>query len=61
MNFSPNGKILIQMQQGENGRWNVNEVGFDKPLASFDDIENCVDYASYIAKEKDGIIVQTLN
>jgi hypothetical protein len=49
------------MQQGINGQWDVNQVGNDTPLASFEDIEKCVDYASEIAKEKGGIVVQTLN
>jgi hypothetical protein len=61
MNFDPQGQVLIQMQQGVDGHWNVNEVGHEQPLASFDDIEQCVDYASDIAKEKNGIIVQHLH
>jgi hypothetical protein len=61
MNFNPQSNVLIQMEQGTNGLWNVNEVGHDGPLASFEDIEKCCDYASDYAKEKNGIIVQTLN
>jgi hypothetical protein len=49
------------MQQSADGRWNVNEVGYDQPLGSFEDIEQCVDYASTVAKEKNGIIIQSLN
>ncbi|MES2538311.1 MAG: hypothetical protein V4632_20820 [Pseudomonadota bacterium] len=61
--MTPNqeARVLIQMQQGENGLWDVNEVGFDQPLASFADIEQCVDYASDVAKARQGIIVQSLN
>ena len=61
MHCDPRTEFLIQMQQGANGQWNVNQVGHDAPLASFEDIEECVDYASEIAREKGGIVVQTLN
>jgi hypothetical protein len=61
--MTPNqeAKVLIQMQQGANGQWNVNEVGFDQPLGSFSDIEQCVDFASDVAKARQAIIVQSLN
>jgi hypothetical protein len=61
MNLDPHSQVLIQMQQSADGRWNVNEVGYDQPLGSFEDIEQCVDYASTVAKEKNGIIIQSLN
>jgi len=55
------GKTLIHLQQGTDGLWDVTEVGVSKPLASFYDVEKCVDYASDVAKEKGGIIVQVLD
>lgn len=61
MRMDMEGKVLIQMQHSSNGTWDVNEVGASQPLASFGDIEKCVDYASNIAKERDGLIIQSLN
>jgi hypothetical protein len=55
------GKTLIHMQQGAGGLWDVTEVGISEPLASFDDVEKCVDYASNVAREKDGVVVQMLD
>ncbi|CAN5458458.1 hypothetical protein BH11PSE11_BH11PSE11_03390 [soil metagenome] len=58
MGFDQKGKVVIQVQPGANGQWDVNEVGFDKPLASFDDKEKAVEYAQDIAKTKGDTVVQ---
>jgi hypothetical protein len=58
MGFDQQGKIIIQVQKGRSGQWDVNELGFDKPLASFDEKEEAVEYANDIAKTKGGAIVK---
>jgi hypothetical protein len=59
MGFDQPGKVVIKVQQGNNGQWDVNEVGFEKPLASFDSKEKADEYANDIAKTKGGASVQT--
>lgn len=61
MQCDPQGEMRIHMQQGANGLWDVHEVGCSMPIASFSDVEKCVDYATYLVKEKGGIVVQMLN
>ncbi len=53
--------LLIRMQQGESGQWHVNQVGRPEPLASFEDMEAAVDYASDFAQTSGGRIVQHLD
>ena len=61
MGFDQQGKVVIQVQQGQNGLWDVNEVGFDKPLASFDNKEKACEYANDLAKTKGGASGQLPN
>jgi hypothetical protein len=61
MNAEPQRPVFIQMQQSTDGNWDVNQVGLDHPLASFSDIEKCVDYASEMVQQKNGIVVQYFN
>lgn len=58
MGFDQQGKIVIQVKAGSNGQWDVNEVGFEKPLASFDDKDKAFEYANDIARTKGGTIVK---
>lgn len=51
-------EMLIQMRQCDAGRWHVHQLGGDAPLASFDDMEAAVDYASDYAQGNNGRIVQ---
>ena len=40
--------------QDYDGQWNVLEEGFDKPLASFDDRDDAIEYAQDLSDTKDG-------
>lgn len=58
MGFDQKGAVLIKVQQGENGKWDVNETGFEKPLATFDAKDQALDYANDIARTKGGSRVE---
>jgi hypothetical protein len=36
MGFDQKGSLVIKFRQGVNGQWDVNETGFEKPLATFE-------------------------
>lgn len=57
MGLDQKGDIVFRVAQGENSKWDVNEQGFDKPLASFDSEQDACDYANDIAKTKLGSTV----
>jgi hypothetical protein len=54
MGLDQKGNIVFRVVQGENSKWDVNEKGFDKPLASFDSEQDACSYANDIAKTKQG-------
>jgi hypothetical protein len=54
MGFDQKGDIVFRVVLGENKKWDVNEQGFDKPLASFDTEKDAASYAHEIAKTKAG-------
>jgi hypothetical protein len=54
MGFDQKGGVVIKVQQSVNGQWDVNETGFEKPLATFEIREKAVEYANDIAKTKGG-------
>ena len=54
MGFDQKGDIIFTVSPLKNGKWDVNEKGFDKPLASFDSERDACDYANGIAKTKTG-------
>src|ERR1035437_9558575 len=54
MGFDQKGGVVIKVQQSVNGQWDVNETGFEKPLATFEIREKAVEYANDIAKKKGG-------
>lgn len=59
MGFDQKGNAVFCVRpaaagQDSNGRWNVLEEGFDKPLASFDDRDDAIEYAQDLADTKDG-------
>jgi uncharacterized protein YacL (UPF0231 family) len=49
---------LVQMEQNAIGRWMVHEVGDAQEMASFDQIEQCVDYAFELEKKHEAVVVQ---
>ena len=54
MGFDQKGDIVIRVSRGKNNKWDVNEKGFDKPLASFDTEQDACTYANDIARTKQG-------
>jgi hypothetical protein len=54
MGLDQKGNIVFRVVPGENKKWDVNEQGFDKPLASFDTEKDAASYAHDIAKTKAG-------
>ena len=58
MGFDQKGTVVIKVQQGENGKWDVNETGFEKPLATFEAKDKALEYAHDIARTKGGSRVE---
>lgn len=56
--MQPAETMMVRMEQAAGGRWNVQQVGSDDPLASFDDIEQCVDYACELERNRQAVVVQ---
>lgn len=54
MGFDQKGTSVFRVAQGNSNQWDVMEEGFDKPLASFDVLEDAREYAFDIAKTKGG-------
>ena len=54
MGLDQKGDIVFRVSRGESGQWDVNEEGFDKPLASFDSETDASNYANDLAKTKQG-------
>lgn len=46
------------VKAGRSGQWMVLEEGFDKPLASFDDKADAMEYAQSLADTKEGGTVE---
>jgi hypothetical protein len=59
MGFDQKGAVVFYISLGENGRWDVLENDFEKPLASFDDQQDACDYANKLSmtKEKSTVIL----
>ena len=54
MGLDQSGDNVFRVSHGENSQWDVNEMGFDKPLASFDSKQDACNYANDLAKSKPG-------
>lgn len=54
MGLDQKGEIVFRVSRGANSQWDVNEKGFDKPLASFDHEKDACSYANDLAKTKQG-------
>ncbi|MDB5769918.1 MAG: hypothetical protein JWM42_292 [Burkholderia sp.] len=57
MGFDQKGGVVICVSAGTNGKWDVSEKGFEKPLASFDDKEDAYAYATDLTRTKEGATV----
>lgn len=58
MGFDQKGTLVFRVARDKTGVWNVQEEGYDQPLASFDTSEDAREYVLDIAKSKDGSIVK---
>jgi hypothetical protein len=54
MGLDQKGDVVFRVSRGENSQWDVNEKGFDKPLASFDSEQDACSYANDLAKTREG-------
>jgi hypothetical protein len=54
MGLDQRGTPVFCVKPGRTGQWNVMEEGFEKPLASFDDQEDAMEYAQGLADTKEG-------
>lgn len=54
MGFDQKGTVVICVSAGVDGKWDVSEKGFEKPLASFDTKEDAYAYANDLKKGKEG-------
>jgi len=54
MGFDQKGTSVFCVKPGRTGQWNVLEEGFEKPLASFDDQSDAMEYAQDLADTKEG-------
>ncbi|HYJ18909.1 MAG TPA: DUF2188 domain-containing protein [Burkholderiales bacterium] len=58
MGFDQKGPTVFCVVPGSAGQWKVSEEGFDRPLASFDDRDDAIEYAQDLAETKDGSTVK---
>jgi hypothetical protein len=61
MGFDQKGFLVFRVQQDNAGKWNVMEVGVEKPLASFDTQMEATEYAHDLGSAKDGSKVEIFN
>jgi len=54
MGLDQKGTAVFCVKAGRAGQWNVLEEGFEKPLASFDQQGDAIDYAQGLADTKEG-------
>jgi hypothetical protein len=52
MGFDQKGAPVLTVRRNAGGAWDVWELDFEKPLASFDDKQDACDYANDLAKTK---------
>jgi hypothetical protein len=52
MDNKPEGKVTYKVCLAKTGQWDVNEQGFEKPIASFADRSAAVEYANRLAATK---------
>ena len=54
MGLDQKGDVVFRVSCGANSQWDVNEKGFDKPLASFDSEKDACSYANDLARTRAG-------
>ncbi len=59
MENRPEGKIRYRIERSTAGMWDVNEDGFEEPIASFEDRTDALEYALRLADTKTDSQVST--
>ena len=57
MGFDQKPAVTIHISKSQNGKWDVMENDFEKPLATFDTEQDASDYARALGKTKGGTTV----
>jgi len=52
METRPEGKVRYIVEKSMAGRWDVNEEGFEEPIASFEEKADALEYALRLADTK---------
>jgi hypothetical protein len=52
MENRPEGKVRYRIERSTAGMWNVNEDGFEEPIASFEGRAGALEYALRLADTK---------
>lgn len=61
MDFDQKRSLVFRVSRDKTGMWNVNEEGFEYPLASFDTSKDAREYALDIAKSNNGFAVKVFD
>ena len=61
MGVPSKGIVVIRIERGNMGRWNVLESDFEDPLAAFDDRQSACDYANKLSTSRTGATVVLLD
>jgi len=48
----PDGKVYYTVKRSGSGQWEVNELGSEKPIVSFSDRTEAVDFAQRLTEAK---------
>lgn len=52
MEGKPNEKVYYTIKRSSSGQWEVNELGLDRPIVSFSDRNEALDYAQRLTEAK---------
>lgn len=52
MENNPDGKVYYTVKRSSSGQWEVNALGFDRPIVSFSDKYEALDYAQGLTEAK---------
>jgi len=52
MEYRAEGRVRYIVERSMGGRWDVNQDGFDEPIASFEERADALEYALQLADRK---------
>ena len=50
---SPDGSLYYTVTRSRSGQWEVTEPGFDRPIVSFSDRDDALEYARRLTEVRD--------